>query len=240
MSRALLLFVLAVLMMSPARANPPLLADLSTYRIAIDAGFTGMRLFLFGTRSEIGDVVVVVRGPQHNYVVRQKSRVAGVWVNRDQMRLRSWPDYYAVASTRPLDELNAEALLTLLDAGTEALKPTNAEPEKLKFADAFMTHQQKQRLYPAAVPLVFMGDSLFKAIIPFPDTIAGGMYTAEIYLISDGVLIGMQTLPITVEKTGFDAAIYNLAHQHPAWYGLMAIAMAVGAGWLAGRIFSKR
>ena len=85
-----------------------------------------------------------------------------------------------------------------------------------------------------------MGETLFKTVIPFPDTIPRGMYTAEIYLISDGTLVGMQALPIKVEKTGFDAAVYDFAHVHPLRYAAIAITMAIIAGWGADKVFRRR
>ena len=73
----------------------------------------------------------------------------------------------------------------------------------------------------------------------FPDNIPPGDYTAEIYLISDGEMVGMQSTPMKVVKSGLDAFLYSAAHDHPALYGLSAILLALGIGWLAGRVFEK-
>jgi hypothetical protein len=42
-----------------------------------------------------------------------------------------------------------------------------------------------------------------------------------------------------VSKVGVGADIYDFAHQWAAVYGLIAILLAVGAGWAAGAIFRK-
>src|SRR5687767_9721209 len=88
------------LLLSTSAFATPLVADLSNYRIDIDSRFNGTRIFLFGARNDNGDIVVVVRGPSKNYIVRRKEEVAGIWVNRDRMRLFDVPDFYTVASSR--------------------------------------------------------------------------------------------------------------------------------------------
>jgi hypothetical protein len=42
-----------------------------------------------------------------------------------------------------------------------------------------------------------------------------------------------------VNKIGFGADIYDFAHEWAALYGLIAILLAVSAGWAAGLIFRK-
>ena len=83
----LLLFLFAFI--SNASQAKPLVADLSQYRIEIDSGFTGTRLLLFGSRNEIGDIVVVVRGPEKNFSVRKKERILGMWINRQENKFRN-------------------------------------------------------------------------------------------------------------------------------------------------------
>ncbi len=236
-----LLFILLFFAL-PAQANP-IVADISTYRVAIDAGFTGIRLFIFGARNAAGDVVVVIRGPERNFIVRKKESIGGVWMNRRQVTLQGVPDYYAVASAKPVEAINAPTLMRLLGIGSKLLLPApqGAHEKALfpEFADAFLDYQQKNRLYNEALPLSFMGETLFKTTIPFPDNIPRGDYTAEIYLISDGQLAGMQAMPIRVEKSGFDATVSDFAHHYPWLYGLTAVLLALGAGWGAGKLFER-
>lgn len=225
-----------------ARANP-IVADISTYRIAIDAGFSGIRLFIFGARNDAGDVVVLIRGPARDFVVRKKERVAGIWVNKRQLVFKRIPDFYALASAKPLENIHADLLKRLLGIGDRMLLTSPADPhDKARFPEfsrAFLENQTRKRLYPEPLMLSFMGETLFKTVIPFPDNIPKGNYTAEIYLIRGGELVGMQAMPIIVEKTGIDAAIYDIAHNYPLLYGLLAIAIALAAGWGANRLFDN-
>ncbi|MDX2112624.1 MAG: TIGR02186 family protein [Alphaproteobacteria bacterium] len=234
-----LLLLLCLLFAPPAKASP-LVADLSQYRIEMDANFNGTRLFLFGARNDVGDVVAVVRGPARHYMVRKKEPMMGLWVNRERMKLYDVPSFFALASSKPLEELQADVALARLGISRDGLLPPPAsstqQTRHSEFTDAFLTYQQQRRLYTKApTQLRFMGEMLFKTTIEFPDTIPPGDYTAELYLLRDGEIAGMQSIPITVNKTGLDAFIYNAAHRFPFLYGICAILLALGAGWLAGR-----
>lgn len=228
----------------PANAAP-LVADLSNYRISMDANFSGTRLFLFGVRNEGGDIVVVVRGPQKNYLVRKKEEFAGIWINRDRMKFFDVPNFYAIASSKPLSDIDRNTLFSGLRIGENHLISAPADPAKIArfnaFEEAFLDYQHAQKLYMSnPEPISFMGETLFKTTVDFPDNIPPGEYTAEIYLISDGEVVGMQSTPISVVKSGLDAFIYNFAHGQPALYGLTAIACALAAGLIAGRLFESR
>lgn len=235
--------IITLMIPTPIHATP-ILADISQYRIEIDSSFTGTRLFLFGVRNNTGDVVVVVRGPAKNYMMRKKEPIMGIWANRDRMKFYDVPDFYAVATSKHLNKIEQKSLFKRLAIGEETLMTPPLNPKALKkfneYRKAFLEHQQRNNLY-TTIPekLNFMGETLFKTVIEFPDTIPAGDYVAEIYLISDGKITGMQSTPIKVSKSGLDAFLHDYAHNHPTFYGLAAVFMALGAGWFASRIFEK-
>ncbi|MEQ1706521.1 MAG: TIGR02186 family protein [Rickettsiales bacterium] len=233
-----------LLIISTPAQSAPLVADLSNYTIAMDSSFNGTRLFLFGVRNDTGDIVVVVRGPEKSYIVRKKEKIAGVWVNRDRIKFYNVPNYYAVASSKALSDINKSAIFDRIGIGEDNLlnNPSIPDAENLnEFETAFLNHQRINRLYYTNPDNIsFMGETLFKTVIEFSDKIPSGEYTAEIYLISDGEVVGMQSTPISVAKSGLDAFIYNYAHNSPVLYGISAIILALSFGWLAGRLFEIR
>lgn len=242
----LLAFVAALLLPLTASAKP-LVADLSQYEIAIDTSFTGAKLILFGARQAAGDVVVVVRGPAKDYTLRQKMRVAGIWVNRHSMQLERIPDYYAVASTKPLSALLPSTMRNALQIGIPHLPYTQGAITKNltgsqieSFTDAFIADRASRSLYTeSSHSITFMGDTLFKTVLPFPDTTPRGGYTVETYLIYNGQIVGIQSTPLFVVKRGLDATIFEMAHESPVLYGALAIFMAISAGWIAALVFRK-
>ena len=240
---AIALMTLGMAHAAPAYAKP-LIADISDYRIEITSQFTGTHLLLFGARNSSGDVIIVIRGPQRDFIVRRKERVAGIWINRTQMQFDGIPSFYAIAASRPLEDMRDTNLFDPLRLGIEHLKPAPTADTDTQlhatFWDALIAWHEAQSRYRTAVADVrFMGETLFKANIYFPDTTPRGTYTAEIYLFNDGRLVSMQSSPIEVYKTGFDAFVYDTAHDHPALYGLLAIVLAASAGWGASRLFAR-
>jgi uncharacterized protein (TIGR02186 family) len=242
------LFLLLLMATFFTTANPvqaaPVVADISNYRIDIDSSFNGTRLFLFGTRNDTGDIVVVVRGPAKDYIVRKKEEIAGIWINRERMKFFGVPQFYAIASSRPLSDIEQANLFRQLGIGIEHLLiPPVTQEWKEKFPDfskAFLDYQQSRKRFKAdSENIQFMAETLFKMTIEFPDNIPAGNYTAEIYLVNGGIIIGMQSIPITVVKSGLDAFLHSYAHEHPALYGITAIVLALSIGWFAGRLFER-
>lgn len=241
MNRFAALLVAMLLCPLPTQAAP-VVADISTYRIDIDAGFNGIRMFLFGARSHEGDIIAVIRGPSKNYIVRKKEKIAGIWINRQRMKFFNVPNFYYIASAKKMDEQLQNSVMQQLGIGQENLLSPPPDPRRFEefkqFSAAFLRQQQAEGRYAADVAQIeFMGETLFKTVAEFPNNIPPGTYTAEFYLISDGQVVGMQSTPINVVKTGLDAFIYNAAHKYPALYGIGAIAVALAAGWAASRLF---
>ena len=228
---------------APAAATP-LVADLSSRQIEITTGFTGTSLLMFGAIDGAGDVVVVVRGPRREVVVRRKERIAGIWVNGSAQSFESVPGYYFVASSRPLADIASEATLDRLQIGTGRVHlPAvgSVPPARAKaFRTGLVELKQVQGLFSIAPSRVSVVDGrLFRADLTFPANVPTGAYTADVYLFRGGEVIGSTRTTLAVRKAGLEATIFDFAHKHSAIYGIIAIMIALFAGWLAGAIFRK-
>jgi uncharacterized protein (TIGR02186 family) len=241
--RALFLAAVVLLASGPARAQA-LIADLSSHLIAITTGFAGTELLLFGATEGEGDVVVIVRGPDGETSVRRKARVAGIWINRDELRFSGVPTFYRIASSKPLADFVPLALRQRHQIGVDFLRlapQREVGPEEAAaFRAGMVRNKEAQKLYEPEVGRVsFLGSRLFRTRIVFPANVPTGNYSVEVLLIRGGQVIAAQTTPMFVSKVGFGADIYDFAHEWAALYGLIAILLAVSAGWAAGLIFRK-
>lgn len=233
------LFIVAVLCLcaSPARAQD-LVADLTTHLIAITTGFTGASVVLFGATDGPGDIAVAVRGPEREMTVRRKSRVAGIWVNAHEMTFANVPSFYAVAASRPIEEIVSPATALLYRLGIANLKlntaaaapPRAAEP----FRQALERKQQEAGLFIDRVGKVeFLGERLFRTTLSFPSNVPTGTYLVEVFLIRDKDVVSGQTTPLVVSKVGMDAEVSAFSYRLPGLYGAIAVLTAMVAGWLA-------
>jgi uncharacterized protein (TIGR02186 family) len=236
------LLVLSLLCRGSVARAEGLVADLTSHLIAITTGFTGASVVLFGATDGPGDVIVAVRGPEREITVRRKSRVAGVWVNTQQVTFDNLPSFYAVAASRPIADILSPAAATFYRLGIANLKLAASTPAPSVVVDAFRTAlertQQEAGLYVERMGKVdFLGERLFRTTITFPANVPTGTYLVEVFLVRDKDIVSGQTTPLVVSKVGVDAAVFEFSTRQPGFYGAIAVVTAVVAGWLASLPF---
>ncbi len=241
-----LLLVLAVLVaVAPPARSVGLVADLSSYLVAITTGFAGEDVLFFGAVDGPGDVVVVLRGPEVEQQVLRKSQVAGIWMNTARMTFQQVPSFYAVASTRPIEEIAEPPVLRSLEIGVEHLRlalPTALVSANLaeEWRAALIRNKQDQGLFAREHTKVTLRDNtLFRTSFYLPPNVPVGYYQAQVYLFRDGQAVSAQTIPLSVSKVGLEADVFLFAHQRPSLYGLVAVVIALLAGWIAHAAFRR-
>lgn len=228
-------------------------AALSEQRVEIRSNFVGTELTLFGiiqrdaatvSRAHGYDVVVSVRGPDEEIVTRRKDRVAGIWVNTESVTFRGAPSYYAALANRPIGEIAGRVVLRRTQTGLAHLRldPVGdiLPPDHEVFREAMVRRKAASGLYIEDTDAVeLMTPTMFMTRIPLPANIRTGGYRAHIHLFGDGALLATERLGFWVVKSGFEERVFNLAERRPLVYGLVAVAVAVFAGWFAGVIFRR-
>ncbi len=218
----------------------PMVADVSQDAIEIRTSFNGAQLLVFGARNIPGEIVVAVRGPSGKITVRRKERIAGMWMHVEQQKYHQIPLFYALTSTKPLKDIASLSTLAALGLGVEQITlASHAKPNELFDAALDTSLERKRWWQEPSGNINYFGESLFKAKLDMPDSLPGGNYTAEVYLFDGGALKAMQTIPITVYKTGLEADLVRSAEENGLAYGLIAILMALSGGWLAHRLFHR-
>ncbi|MBT6286790.1 MAG: TIGR02186 family protein [Rhodospirillaceae bacterium] len=236
--------IFGVLGVPAPASSQSIVTDLSTREVAISTGFTGAELLLFGATEGFGDIVVTVVGPKRDEIIRRKERVAGIWVNGTSVTFENAPAYYRTAASKPLSEIAAPEVLEKLQIGSSRIdlstRSSRGAETILEFRDAFIRSKKRQALYSEDISdIKITRGRLFRSTIPFPVNVPIGTYEVTVHLFKHGRLVSSEKTPLTVQKVGLEAKIYDFAHDHAAWYGLIAIAIALVAGWLAGVIFRR-
>jgi len=248
MSRHIVRFAIlsvAVLTLSASSRADTLVADLSQHLVAITTGFAGADVLLFGAVEGHGDVVVVTRGPERPAVMHRKSRILGVWANTASMTFDRVPSFYGIASSRPLEEIAPATVLARNEMGVDrlrlALPRAKASPNvAAEWRAGLIRNFQKSGLYANSVRNVtFLGNRLFRTRITLPANVPTGTYQVQVFLLVDGRVVSAQTTPLSVSKIGGEALVFDFAYSQPAMYGLIAIILALMAGWLAHLAFRK-
>ncbi len=234
-------------------ANTPILVpDVSQDKISIKGDFNGAQLLLFGAityppgtqNRERADIVVVLKGPTESIVLREKQQVAGIWINAASSEFRSAPGYYAVASSRPVEEIVDDKTADIYELGLDHLQlsPAGAieSRELSRFTNGLVDLNSRGSLYKNLPNSVEITDSvLYQARINLPASVPVGEYSAETFLIIDGRVEAAEIKDITIEKIGMGRFITNLSQENGFIYGLLAVLISVIFGWGAGYLFRK-
>ena len=251
---ALILWLAALFLPAAAHAaDPRLVPDVSSRAIDIQYSFTGEELLLFGAilyhgqrlPDDRADIVVVLKGPVRPIILREKRRVAGIWVNASSIRLRTSPGFYAIGSSRPIDKLVDERTAAIFELGLAnlSMSPSGfSEAKKLERFEAGLTDlYRRSGLFvenPSAVEIT--EGVLYRARIPVPARVPVGTYRAETYLISRGRVLAVASRDVQIRKAGFERFVALAAQRHGFLYGLSAVLLSLVLGYGASAIFRRR
>ena len=245
------LFLLLALVLLSAQSDPILVPEVSQHEVQVRQGFTGTELLLFGAildpagrrAGQDYDIVVVLKGPTSPVQVREKERVAGIWINADSTAFRSAPSFFAVASSTPIDKIVDERTAAIYEFGTQfiQLSPTGMidVDQQQKFASGLVDLRTRQGLYKEDMAGVQINEQvLYQARIDLPSNVQTGTYTAETFAVARGRVIASAISEVEVRKVGFERLIELFSQEQSLLYGLLAVFMSVSMGWMAGRLFA--
>lgn len=245
------LFAILCLILLGGARDPILVPEVSQHEIQVRQGFTGTELLLFGailtpegTRAgQDYDIVVVLKGPTNAIVLREKQRIAGIWVNAASAEFRSAPAFFAVASSKPIERIVDDKTAAIYELGLPwlQLSPIGAfDPEEQRrFSAGLVERRVREGLYKEDSRGVNVSEQvLYQARISLPSSVQTGTYTAETFAISKGRVVASAVARVEVRKVGFERLVAQFADDSGFLYGLIAVAVSVGMGFIAGRLFA--
>ena len=237
-------------------------ADVSTKNVAVTSSFTGTEIVVFGAvdnsrqpGAEPGyyDVVVVIEGTPSRIAVRKKARVGGIWLKTRNANFQDVPNYYAIWSSRPLDEIASEATMIGYEigfdhvrmtpiGGTESVGSSSKLPatDAGEFRNALVRLKKRDGLYVKDdFGVSFIGRSLFRAYIALPANVTVGPFDTRVYLFRNEKLLSQYNVRLNLEREGIERYVHNFAVSWPLIYGIATVLLAISAG-LAAAIMSGK
>ncbi|WP_017672479.1 TIGR02186 family protein [Blastomonas sp. AAP53] len=243
--------VMAVSLLTAA-TEPVLVPEVSQRDIQIQYGFTGAELLLFGAivypggtpPSRDSDIVVILKGPPQSIILREKQKIAGIWINAASTEFRSAPGYYAVASSRPIEKIVDKRTAAIYEFGLSNLQLSPAgsiDPaEQRRFLSGLVDLNTREGLYKQQDGSVeILEGVLYQARLSIPASVPTGTYTAETFLVRDGQVLAAAVREIEVRKFGFELFVAAMAEYQPFLYGVSAVLISLALGWLGGVLFRK-
>ena len=249
--------------LKPAELPESVQADVSTRTVSVTSSFTGTEIVVFGAvdnsrqpgpESGYYDVVVVIEGAPGKIDVRKKSRLGGIWMNTRDASYDNVPSYYAIWSTRPLEEIASEATMIGYEigfdhvrmtpvGGTEGLTGSSSRlpaADAGEFRNALVRLKKNSGLYvQESFGVAFIGRSLFRANISLPANVTVGPFDTRVYLFRNEKLLSQYNVRLNLEREGIERHLHDFAFSWPLSYGLATVLIALTAGLAAAAMFGK-
>lgn len=250
----IMLAALILLMPFTAPAEE-LAAGISRDKIEINSSFRGTEVAIFGSvEPAIGevvegdrarDIVVVVRSDRlSRATVRKKELVGPVWINRDAREFVNVPEFYFVATNRPLKDIAAPSVLQQFELGLDNIvfgPAPGVIGGPTAFRKALLDSRVASELYAQHEGAVsFMSGTLFRTTLALPPNVPAGNLRIQVFSFHDGQITSSNSMTLFIEKTGIERALSEFSQREPLFYGLTAVFFSVLAGFLAAVAFRER
>ena len=245
---SLLAILLALALPAAAPAVEDVVLGLSQDQVSISTDFEGSEILIYGAvKRETAipedpplQVVITVAGPLQPLTVRRKERRFGIWVNTDAAMIDAAPSFYAVATSAPWPEVlsHVEDLRHAISIPRAIRAVGLAVEDGSAYSDALIRIRMADGLYQLHEGAVALREqTLFSTAIAMPANLTEGAYETRIFLTRGGTVVARHEAVIDVRKVGLERWLFLLSRNRPLVYGLMAILIAVAAGWGANAAF---
>jgi uncharacterized protein (TIGR02186 family) len=232
-------------------ASAMLTARANHDHITIDFFYHGSTVSIRGESDPNVDLVIKITSPEEHQVLKQKGKVGGLlWMNVGQLKFEHTPNFYAVYSTKKLDEMLGKEEMEKYVIGYPALEkhvavtPAANEEEKAKWFDEFVKYKEASNVYVSTSGKISTtakadGRQEYYILTDWPYQAAPGDYLVTVYAVKNGKIVEQAEAKVNVEQVGLVKTLATMAKNSAAFYGILSIGIALGAGFGVGLVFRK-
>lgn len=242
------LLVLAALVFAlPGQSRATVSCQATPALIPITLGYHGVPLEIRGESAPGDDVIVKVSTAAADAHLKYKGKAGGIfWMKLGTLIFKNIPGTYLLSSSAALDKVLSPAEREQNNIGYDALQKKvqiEAEHGALPAGDwfgQFLDFKKHEQVYAVAEGNVKVdANGGYQLTLAWPYQAQPGKYTVEVITARNGKVTGKAESAVTVEMTGVVKEISNLASNHRAAYGILAIVIALAVGFAVGNIFKK-
>jgi uncharacterized protein (TIGR02186 family) len=247
----LMLVYCLIQMVNAKPASAMLTAKANHDHISIDFFYHGSSVSVRGESDPNTDLVIKITSPEGHQVLKQKGKVGGVlWMNVGQLKFEHTPNFYEVFSTKKLDEMLSREEMEKYTIGYTALQkhveivPVANEEEKAKWFDEFVKFKEASKVYTSSAGKITTtttkdGRQEYYILTDWPYQAAPGDYLVTVYAVKNGKIVEKAESKVNVEQVGLVKTLATMAKNKAAFYGILSVGIALGAGFGVGLVFRK-
>lgn len=217
-------------------------------RVAVGSFFRGAPLRVSGPVEAGCDVIVVVtasRTVEETY--NQKGRIGPFWATVGKVTIGEVPALHLIASGAPVSTLlsrdEIDAHLLDLDALVHRATIQPAGLDRSAVVAEYLKLKQRQGvvgLFEGAVQVHgASGGPSFDATIPWPASAPAGTYRVVVRHVRGLRVVREETRPLEVGYVGLPRLVAHLAFERSLLYGVLAVTIALGVGFVMGLLFKR-
>jgi len=213
--------------------------------VEIGTWFRGHGVQVSGVIPQGAEAVMEVQGQTADEHLMRKGRGAGLWMNVGEIEVQDAPSLYLVMSTDPklLEAARPEAPWGYASLQRRlTMSGMIKDQEKAEYFQQFLLLKESEGLYATVKTPIRQsraaGDLIpIKGEFQLPTNVRPGTYEVCLSVLKDGQVIAKNCGELKVKMVGFPALLTNLAYQHGATYGIVAVVIAIITGFAMGFLF---
>lgn len=246
--KALLLFYAAITIavFFSSGKSWALTTQVTPQNIPITLFYHGAQISIQGQNAADAELIVKISSDPTDAHMKFKGKAAGLfWMKMGDISFEHVPAAYLLYTSRNLDTILPEGQRIKEGIGFESIMAgTSVESsaegmDPDRWIDEFIKFKKAEKLYQIREGSITRNNDAYQLDIDWPYQAAPGTYNIEVIAVRDGSIINRAETNLTVARTGIVAKLSNLAFNHAAVYGILAIFVAMAAGFAVGALFKK-
>lgn len=251
---ALMTVVISAGLLCISRGEPSaqLTAAANHDRINIDFFYHGSTVVIHGISDPGTDLVIKINSEGGHHTLRQKGKVGVLWMNVGTLTFNHVPSVYFLQSTKKIDDILTSAEQVKYGLGYTALaresqvtavEDTKDPVEKERWFNEFLKYKEASKVYSVATGKISLtqkdGGQDYYTAMDWPYQAPPGDYMVTVYAVKDKKVVEQAGAKVTVQQVGIIKALAAMASNNGAFYGFIAVLVALAAGFGVGLIFRK-
>lgn len=246
-------FIVAFVMLALAASPAPAVLTIKANHddIKINYNYHGSTVSVTGISDPGVDLVIKIASPDGVQKLMRKAKVGGfLWMKVGELAFDNMPSLYLMKSTKKPQDILSNAQIAEHAIGYEALEQGSSieahkggEVEPHKWFGQFFKYMENRQVYNVQDGGIELsqkdGQQNYSSVFPWPYQARPGKYSVSVFSVKDGSVVESASAEVSVEQVGSVKMLYNMAKNNGGMYGVVAIIIALAAGFGVGLVFGK-
>jgi len=247
---ALFISVVIAAMLSYGTSFAALTIKANHDHITVDYNYHGSTVSVRGLSDPDVDIVVTLTSVENAHQsLKQKNKVGGIiWMNTETITFEDLPNVYILRSSKAPEEILTPEELTSNSIGYAALlqkseiTPAKSEEAKASLFKDYKQYKEANKLYSTMNDVKLTekdGAQEYYTLVQWPYQAPPGDYVVTVNAVKDGKVVEKAEAQVQVERIGIVKSLATMAQKQGGLYGVIAIVIALIAGFGVGLVFRK-